>query len=352
MSKIYCDMSFGRRTTRVGTILLTLGLIQFWMNYPASGQEKSPPSQPAIKADKKPIVRPEPTVSDYAYAQDSPRQVFDFWKAESNTPSPLVLLIHGGGWRTGDKSGYGTSSIKPFLDQGISVAAINYRFIEQAMEHKIEPPVKGCLHDAGRALQTLRLKAKEWNIDPTRVGATGSSAGACTSLWLALHDDLADPKSSDPVARQSTRLTCAAVSGAQTSLDPQQLREWMPNAIYGGHAFGFAGPGRSRAEEFELLIPNREKVLPWIREYSPIELVTSNDPPLYLEYPRQKEAPAIGKPEPDPTHSSMYGIQLAAKAKENGVELVLTSPQQPSTLYPTMQSFLVAKLSSKKPSAP
>jgi acetyl esterase/lipase len=308
------------------------------------GQDKASVAPSATKSEKKPPARPTPTVADYAYAHDSPRQVFDFWKAESKHPTPLVLLIHGGGWRNGDKTGYGTSSIQPYLDQGISVAAINYRFIEQAMEHKIEPPVKGCLHDAARALQTLRSKAKEWNIDPTRVGATGSSAGACTSLWLALHDDLADPQASDRVLRESSRLTCAAVSGAQTSLDPNQLREWMPNAIYGGHAFGFAGAGRSRAEEFELLIPNREKVLPWIREYSPIELVTSDDPPLYLEYPRQKEAPVIGKPEPDPTHSSMYGIQLAKIAQEKKVELVLTSPQQPSSQYPTIQSFLIAKL--------
>ena len=102
------------------------------------------------------------------------------------------------------------------------------------------------MHDAARALQTIRSKAKEWNLDPKRVGATGGSAGACTSLWLALHDDLADPKSSDPVARESSRLTCAAVSGAQTSLDPKELREWIPNAIYGGHAFGFAQKGRTR----------------------------------------------------------------------------------------------------------
>ena len=115
------------------------------------------------------------------------------------------------------------------------------------MEQKVEPPVKACVSDAARALQTIRSKARDWNLDPRRIGATGGSAGACTSLWLALHDDLADPKSSDPIARESSRLTCAAVSGAQTSLDPKELREWMPNAIYGGHAFGFAargGPGR------------------------------------------------------------------------------------------------------------
>src|SRR6185503_20213686 len=220
------------------------------------------------KAKKnEPPARPAPTAADYAYGQDSERQKFDFWQAKSDKPTPLVLLIHGGGWMGGDKTGYGTGAIQPFLDAGISVAAVNYRFIPQAMEQKVEPPVKAPLYDAARALQTIRSKAKEWNLDPKRVGATGGSAGACTSLWLSFHDDLADPKSSDPIARESTRLTCAAVVGPQTSLDPKELREWMPNANYAGHAFGFSAKGRGRPEEFEMAFANREKILPWIKEY-------------------------------------------------------------------------------------
>ena len=113
----------------------------------------APAKQPAAK---QPPARPTPTAADYAYGQDSVRQKFDFWQAKSDKPTPLVLLIHGGGWRGGDKTGYGTNSIQPFLDAGISVASINYRFIEQAMEQKVEPPVKACVHDAARALQTLR----------------------------------------------------------------------------------------------------------------------------------------------------------------------------------------------------
>ena len=130
-----------------------------------------------------------------------------------------------------------------------------------------------------------------------------------------MHDDLADPNSSDPIARESSRLRCAAVVGAQTSLDPKELREWIPNSIYGGHAFGFAGEGRKRPEEFDLLIANREKVLPWIKEYSPIELVSKDDPPIYLDYPNQKTPPKQGQEEKDPTHSAMYGVPLVAKLK-------------------------------------
>lgn len=295
------------------------------------------------RANRKPD-RPEPTVADYEYGTDSERQKFDLWLAKSDRPTPLVLLIHGGGWMNGDKTGYGTGAIQPYLDEGISVAAINYRFILQAMEQGVEPPVKACLHDAARALQTLRAKASEWNLDPARVGATGSSAGACTSLWLALHDDLAKPESEDPIGKQSSRLACAGVVGAQTSLDPKQLREWIPNSIYGGHAFGFAAKGRSRAEEFDLLIPNRDKVMPSIKEYSPIELVTPDDPPIYLDYPRQQAAPVVGQAEKDPTHSAIYGVKLAEKLNEAGVEVVLAYPAHPDSKYGSLPAFLIAKL--------
>lgn len=296
---------------------------------------------------KEPPARPEPTAADVPYGQDSERQKFDFWQAKSQQPTPLVLLIHGGGWMGGDKRGYGASAIQPYLDAGISVASLNYRFIPQAMEQNVQPPVNACLYDAARALQTLRSKAKEWNLNPQRVGATGGSAGACTSLWLALHDDLADPNSADPIARQSSRLSCAAVLGAQTSLDPKELREWIPNAIYGGHAFGFAEKGRTRPQEFELLIENREKVLPWIKEYSPIELVTQDDPPIYLDYPNQKQPPQIGQTEADPTHSAMYGVQLASKLNSAGVEVVVSYPGHEDEKYGSITKFLIDKLNAK-----
>ncbi|MBA3314316.1 MAG: alpha/beta hydrolase [Planctomycetota bacterium] len=303
----------------------------------------APPTRPAAKASRAAGAGPAPTVADVAYGTDSERQKLDFWKAESDTPTPVVVMIHGGGWMNGDKSNY-RKAVTPYLEQGISVAAVNYRFIAQAMEQHVEPPVKAPLYDAARALQTLRSKKDEWNIDPRRIGATGSSAGACTSLWLALHDDLADPNSEDPVARESSRLTCAAVAGAQTSLDPTQLREWIPNAIYGGHAFGFAEKGRNRAAEFELLMKNRESVLPWIQEYSPIELVSSDDPPIYLDYPNQKSEPKLGQQEKDPTHSAVYGVKLKEALDEAGVEAVLSYPGDTDETYGSIAGFLTAKL--------
>src|SRR5262245_50575440 len=121
-------------------------------------QDKDAPKKDAPKKDdKKPAAKKAgipPTVAAFKYG-DHERQVLDFWQAKSDTPTPLILMIHGGGWQGGDKSGY-ASQVKPFLDAGISAAAINYRYVKQAAALKVEPPVKGPLDDASRALQTIR----------------------------------------------------------------------------------------------------------------------------------------------------------------------------------------------------
>jgi acetyl esterase/lipase len=261
-----------------------------------------------------------------------PRQVLDFYQAKSDRPTPVVFHIHGGGWQAGDKKGFNP---KPFLDKGISVVSINYRYVRHGVEDKVEPPVKAPLQDAARALQFVRSKAKEWNIDKRKIGATGGSAGGCSSLWLAFHDDMADPDSKDPVARESTRLFCAAVDGAQTSLDPRQLRAWMPNYGYGAHAFGM--------RDLNAVLRERERLLPWIKEYSPIEHVSKDDPPVALFYGGEKGAKKGDSPR-DPTHSPLLGLLLEEKLKEAGVDYVLVYPGRPGTRYKSSTEYLIDKL--------
>lgn len=75
-------------------------------------------------------------------------------------------------------------------------------------------------------------EAKDWNINTHRIALTGGSAGACTSMWLLTHDDLADPKADDPVLRESTRVCAAAANAGQTSIDPKVIEGWLgPNVL-------------------------------------------------------------------------------------------------------------------------
>jgi acetyl esterase/lipase len=313
----------------------------------ATKDEAKAKAKPASKVPTRPPV--PPTQENVPYG-DHPRQVLDFYKADTAEPAPLLVFIHGGGWVNGDKYGVSASMIKALRDSGISVASINYRFTTQADEAGVKPPVKWPLEDAARAVQFLRSKAGEWNIDRSRVGASGGSAGACSSLWLAFHDDMARPDSPDPVARESTRLTCAAVNGAQTSLDPRQLRTWMPNMRYGGHAFGFRRPdAQGRDTEFQRFYDHREEVLPWIKEYSPYEHAGPGDPPVFLDYPSQDKPAREGEEQKDPTHSAVMGLKLQEKLAESGDESHLSYPGHKDPEYDSITDFLIAKLKGKRP---
>ncbi|HRZ84190.1 MAG TPA: alpha/beta hydrolase fold domain-containing protein, partial [Candidatus Hydrogenedentes bacterium] len=320
------DLAAGKET-RVTD--LTAGHAAMWPHWrPGSAAEE--------------VVAPQraPTHANIPYGPHG-RQVLDFYQAASEGPAPMVLHIHGGGWVNGEKTH--VPDLEAYLAAGISMVSINYRYSWQAQLAGVQPPVAGPLEDAARALQFVRSRAGEWNLDKRRIGATGTSAGACSSLYLALHDDLADPDSADPVARESTRLRCAAVDRAQTSLDPAQLREWTPNSRYGGHAFGFMDPRdlTTRDTRFAEFLARREEVLPWIRSYSPYELVSPDDPPLYLSY---REAPALGQHQKDPTHTSNYGVKFQERCRGAGVSCEFFYPGAPGARHGSCAEFLIGTL--------
>jgi acetyl esterase/lipase len=299
---------------------------------PAAPAQTNPQAKVA-KADAYSAALPKPTLANVSYGEHE-RHVLDFWKAESDRPTPLVFIIHGGGWVGGSKErAERFADVGALLKAGISVVSINYRLIRRDAAKDTSPAVKAPLHDAARALQFVRNKASEWNLDKSRVGAAGGSAGACSSLWLAFHDDLADPKSEDPVARESTRLTCAAVTGPQTTLDPAQMREWTPNSNYGGHAFGF--------KSFEEFLAGRETILPLLAEYSPYALVSADDPEVYMTF---SAPPALGQQQKDPTHTANFGVKLAEHCASKGVQAEVAYPGAAEMKHGSPTAFLIAKL--------
>jgi hypothetical protein len=86
-------------------------------------------------------------------------------------------------------------------------------------------------------------------------------------------------------------------------------------------------------------------VLPWIKEYSPIEHVTADDPPVYLYY---TAAPALGQEQRDPTHTSNYGAKLKEKCQSVGVECELYYPNAPDAPHKTTHEYLIDRLKAAK----
>lgn len=272
-------------------IILVLALATAFLTAGASAQEKK---QGKIA----------PTHIGVKYGPHA-RNVMDVWLAKADAPTPVLVSIHGGGFKMGDKS-VDARLLKSCLDAKISVVAITYRFSQDAI-------APASFHDSARAVQFVRLSAKEWNIDPKRIAATGRSAGAGMSLWLGFHDDMADPKNADPVLRQSTRLSCMAVSNGQSSYDPRFIKKLIPeNDTYKHPAlaqlFGVD------LDKLDQLPPEKYRLF---EETAAIHHLTKDDPPAMLNYDYDLDIAVtdtnIG------IHHPRFGLTLKKKMDELGI---------------------------------
>lgn len=108
---------------------------------------------------------------EYAYGSD-PLQKLDFWQAKGTKPAALVVFIHGGGWKRGDKhTATGAQKVDHLLGQGYAFASINYRLVPDSS-------VEQQASDVASAVAWLRGHADKLGIDPARVVLMGHSAGA------------------------------------------------------------------------------------------------------------------------------------------------------------------------------
>jgi acetyl esterase len=263
------------------------------------------------KQEARKVVAPAPTFENVSYGPYE-RNALDFWKANSASPAPVLVCIHGGGFRGGDKTAYRSNRIvNECLARGISVAAINYRYTTTA-------PFPAPMLDGARALQFLRSKAKEWNIDPARIGGTGESAGGDMLVWLGCHADFAEPGSADEIARQSTKLSFVCGQGAQTFNDPEMIHRF----IYSGAQMdqvGFEFYGIKDPAEFQ-----SERIKKLGYEASAINFVTKDAPPFFLTYNARQKVSDAPYPEGTPfgiyIHCPKFGELFKDKCDACGVE--------------------------------
>ena len=252
----------------------------------------------------------QPTHANLKYGSHE-RNVLDLWIAESDKPTPLVIYIHGGGFMGGDKkNGHNQKNINLFMKKGISYASINYRFL-----YHTGNGVLGCMSDSKRAIQFLRFKAKELNLDKTKFACIGGSAGAGTSLWLAFNDDMADKENSDPVLRESTRLSAVAVFATQATYNiarwPEllELKEKASNNIGLLGFYGFKSIDDLTSEAGKKYIDSIDF----------LAKLTKDDPPMYASN-GMRGGPVNISDKNHLYHHPLHVKALRDKAKEAGIE--------------------------------
>ena len=296
----------------VGTItLINFLIVNITCVALISAQEKS----------KKDPVNIDGIKADYVHQSygDHKRNKFDMWLAKSENPTPLVIYIHGGGFVGGDKSNYyNKKDLVNFLNNGVSVATINYRFLY------MKPfGILSSLNDSKRFLQFVRFNHKKFNVDKNKIGVYGASAGAGTSLWLAFSDEMSEPLSEDPIARESTRISCVGALATQATYDFFQWKNILEAPEYEinlksmkriSRAFGL---NYDKNRDYESEIEIRENL-------DFLGKMDVSDPPMFV-FNNMKG----GFPEDNGhrEHHPLHAKALKIKADEVGISSVVYAPK-------------------------
>lgn len=252
-------------------------------------------------------------------------QSFDLFLPDTVGSHPLVIYIHGGGFTGGDKSsmyqvGARLDELGFFLDNGLACVSINYRLLPSPNSPDLGTDQDGvgkCLNDSRRALQFIRYHSDALHIDSDKVAVYGGSAGAGTSLWIGMKDDMAEVGSSDPVLDMSTRVCAVAVKGTQCTYD---FYKWETDVFdnFDGNGTNFTMDslealfGFDRYNDFyggiidstyDLLYD--PALIQYRHEVDMLGALDSSDPPLYIETTNVSTHPAQ-----DPLHHWLHSVTL------------------------------------------
>lgn len=280
--------------------------------------------------DIKPVASPiNLNNSEYKFYQnikygDFTENVFDIFLPSSQQTAALVIYIHGGGFTGGDKAKpYKKSEqlINTLLSKNIGFASINYRLLREDDGQGVFK----CLNDSKRALQFIRHHAKTFNIDKESIVLMGGSAGAGTSLWIGLNEEMAEKDSADPVLRESTRVKAIVAILTQASYD---ILDWHNDIFKEYQSEGFN-------REVMIKMGGEEKLLKWygfdkstdvnspaaikVRDkLNMLKLMSNDDPEMYVEN--------MGLPYVFPSsagilhHHALHAKALMDRAISTGVE--------------------------------
>lgn len=184
--------------------------------------------------------KPEGQASDLKIIRDIAYRDGDSqaWRLDMAMPTqqtealrPALVIVHGGGWRGGSKSvDVYQKMMTDYARKGYVTVNIEYRLTGEA-------PFPACIEDVKCAVRWLRAHAKDYHIDPDRIGAYGHSAGAHLALMLAMAPKSAGLEGDGGWDDHSSIVNVAAAGSPPTELGrdtPMAKTEWWPIGYIGG----------------------------------------------------------------------------------------------------------------------
>ena len=257
---------------------------------------------PATKPAAKPVLPPAPAglmiEQNVTYLAPDRAEKLDLYLPAdrgTETRSPAVVIIHGGGWVGGDKAGSREFNIGTTLaKEGYVCVSINYTLDREHLW-------PNNLHDCKNAVRFLRANSAKYQINPDRIGVIGGSAGGHLALMVAYTSGVAQLEPTSPYPGVSSEVRCVVDMYGITNLITRS--NTSPD-----------GTPTTRRTSTALVPGTRDENPQGWRLGSPVSHVSSKSPPTLILHGTA-----------DTTVDRNQAAELAAKLKENGVahELIM-----------------------------
>ena len=274
--------------------------------------------------------KPGPTHADISYGPHEHQRIDIYLPPKGDGPFPVVVWF-GGIW----KPSRGPARLDYFQNAQCAVIAVQTRTMTDAAEDKVKVPISYVADDACRVVQFVRLNAGKWKLNPDRIAVGGGSQGALPALYVACSADRANPKSTDPEERVSSKVTCVAAYRSQPTIDPRQMQEWVPGVEWGAPALGCS---------FKESLMKYDELLPVIKKWSPDHLLHEGTPPIYFENNWGLTKPNTVGENDYKVHSPAWALGFQKLAKKAGVVCYVKYPDHPSEKYNDIWDFIVGEL--------
>jgi len=196
-----------------------------------------------------------------------------------NPNGKAIISVLNGNWVSSERMREGFAErTQLYLDRGYTIFGV---MVSSQPRYTIPDEVS----DLKRAVRFIRYNAKDFGIDPDKIGITGSSSGGHLSLMIATADDVTDTKSFDPVDKVSSRVQAAAVFYPPTdflNFGAVNTSGTINQAalVFAGVAAAFDFKYWNDTTRTYVSITDTKKRLEIAKQVSPINAVSADDPPV------------------------------------------------------------------------
>jgi acetyl esterase/lipase len=215
---------------------------------------------------------PHTAIEDVVYGhKDGLALTLDVLTPEKDAKGIGIVLVSSGGWHS-EKSNDLTREVEGRKTEHWVQGLLQGGYTLFIARHGSMPryQVPEMVEDIRRSVRFVRHNAAKYGVDPNHLGITSGSSGGHLSLMVGLTGDDGNPDSKDPVEQTSSRV--------------QSIVAWFPptDLVNFGRTDGYQAISKLRPKLFEEMFGTTEEMVPKLKSISPIEFVTSDDPPVLL----------------------------------------------------------------------